>query len=144
MEWPAMSAAFPFQHQYQKGRVFELSEDYFDDSTQNVGSSTQVPGGFHGDFDASIRYGLPQDQELETLFQGLGQAQPPSPTIRESTALAIVSREPSVTPLAQTRYPTTEEWAGIKPVFTKLYISEDRTLKEVQTILEQKHGFSAT
>jgi hypothetical protein len=49
-----------------------------------------------------------------------------------------------VAPLAEPTYPTTEDWASIKPVFTKLYITEDKTLKEVQTILEQDNGFSAT
>lgn len=139
-----MLAVRPFQHQFQEGQVFELSKDNFDDLTQNIGSSTQILGGSHKDFDTPMVDGLHQDQASEADFQGFGHAQLPRPIEWEATALVIRSRGPSVAPSAQPKYPTAEAWAGIKPVFTKLYIAEDKTLKEVQTILEQDHGFSAT
>jgi hypothetical protein len=110
----------PFQHQFQQGQDFELSEEHFDDLTQNVGSSIQILGGFHGDFDTLMVDGLPQDQALETLFRGFDYAQLPSPITWEATAQVIRSRESSVALSAQSTYPSTEDWTGIKPVFTKL------------------------
>ena len=52
--------------------------------------------------------------------------------------------KPGVVAPVQPGYLTNREWNNIKPVFTKLYITEDRPLKEVQNILERDHGFVAT
>jgi len=46
-------------------------------------------------------------------------------------------------PVAPTSH-TTAQWNDIKPVFTKLYIDEDRKLEEVRAILGQRHAFFAT
>jgi len=54
------------------------------------------------------------------------------------------SREPSVVALEPPKHPTVEDWDKIKPVFTKLYRTENKPLKDVQSIIEQHHGFVAT
>ncbi|EXJ72701.1 uncharacterized protein A1O5_03848 [Cladophialophora psammophila CBS 110553] len=40
--------------------------------------------------------------------------------------------------------PRPQQWANIKDIFTQLYISENRKLKDVRTILCKKHGFNAS
>ena len=40
--------------------------------------------------------------------------------------------------------PTQQQWLAIKDVFTKLYISENRRLKDVRSILSRRHGFNAS
>lgn len=42
------------------------------------------------------------------------------------------------------RYPTTEDWEFFRPIFTRLYRDENRTLKEVKSIMEATYGFHAT
>lgn len=51
--------------------------------------------------------------------------------------------EPSEPPEPQ-RYPSAEDWKKIRPVFTNLYSTEDKTLKDVKEIIERDHGFVAT
>jgi Clr5 domain len=55
------------------------------------------------------------------------------------------SREPSVAAPEATelKRPSPQDWHNIRPVFTKLYSTEDRTLKDVRSILERDHGFVA-
>ncbi len=62
----------------------------------------------------------------------------------EATGLAYRSREPSVLVPQPPKHPSTEDWNRIKPIFTKLYSKENKTLKEVKAILEREHGFYAT
>ena len=40
--------------------------------------------------------------------------------------------------------PTQQQWLDIKDVFTHLYISENRRLKDVRAILSRRHGFNAS
>jgi hypothetical protein len=40
--------------------------------------------------------------------------------------------------------PTSRQWLDIKPIFTQLYLTENRKLKEVQNILSRRHGFNAS
>lgn len=40
--------------------------------------------------------------------------------------------------------PTEEDWRGIKSIFTRLYLDDRKTLKEVMSELEQKHDFRVT
>lgn len=58
--------------------------------------------------------------------------------------LAYRSREPSVIATEPPKYPNHEDWESIRPVFTKLYSSENRSLKEAKRTLERDHGFIAT
>lgn len=62
----------------------------------------------------------------------------------EPISLPYRSREPSVIAPETLKYPSAEEWDKIKPVFTKLYSRENRTLKEVKVMLEKNHDFIAT
>ena len=62
----------------------------------------------------------------------------------EATGLAYRSREPSVLVLRPPKHPSTEDWNRIRPIFTKLYSKENKTLKEVKAILEREHDFFAT
>ncbi len=43
----------------------------------------------------------------------------------------------------QERRPTIGEWQDIRPVFTKLYINEDKSVKEIKAILERDYNFFA-
>jgi hypothetical protein len=40
--------------------------------------------------------------------------------------------------------PTAEEWERHRSLFTRLYVGENTTLKEVRQILARDHGFHAT
>ena len=55
------------------------------------------------------------------------------------------SREPSVAAPEPTelKRPSPQDWHNIRPLFTKLYSKEDRTLKDVKSMLERDHGFVA-
>lgn len=67
------------------------------------------------------------------------------------SGLAYRSREPSVaaTQLAKppsnspSNSPSNEDWEKIRPVFEKLYNTENRPLKEVRRMLQRDHGFHA-
>lgn len=39
---------------------------------------------------------------------------------------------------------TAAEWEYLRPVITKLYVDDDRTLDELMNEIEKKHGFKAT
>jgi Clr5 domain len=62
----------------------------------------------------------------------------------DTTALAYRSREPSVAVPQPATYPSVQDWGKIKLVFTRLYRTEGRTLKDVRTILQRDYGFVAT
>jgi Clr5 domain len=55
------------------------------------------------------------------------------------------SREPSVASpeTTESKHPSPQDWDNIRPIFTKLYSTEDRKLKDVKSILERNHGFVA-
>jgi hypothetical protein len=40
--------------------------------------------------------------------------------------------------------PSADQWAGIQDIFTRLYIVENRKLKDVKEILSKEHGFRAS
>jgi len=62
-----------------------------------------------------------------------------------AVTLPYRSREPSVAAPEPTelKRPSAQDWHNIQPLFTKLYSTEDRTLKDVKRILERDHGFVA-
>ena len=45
---------------------------------------------------------------------------------------------------ARNRYPTTEDWEFYRPILTRLYRDENRTLEEVKSIMKATYGFHAT
>ena len=42
------------------------------------------------------------------------------------------------------RWPVESDWAAIRPVFSQLYLDENKTLKHVRELLKVRHGFEAT
>jgi hypothetical protein len=44
----------------------------------------------------------------------------------------------------RTRYATAEDWEHHRAMFTRLYLDEKKTLKEVKSIMKDKYGFIAT
>jgi hypothetical protein len=44
----------------------------------------------------------------------------------------------------RTRYPTAEDWERHRPLFTRLYRDENKSLRKVRSIMKQKYGFNAT
>ncbi|KAF7512262.1 hypothetical protein GJ744_001830 [Endocarpon pusillum] len=67
------------------------------------------------------------------------------------SGLAYRSREPSMAAFqlakppinSSSNSPSNEDWEKIRPVFEKLYNTENRPLKEVRRMLQQDHGFHA-
>ncbi|KAK5214130.1 hypothetical protein LTR41_000322 [Exophiala xenobiotica] len=51
---------------------------------------------------------------------------------------------PDRQPTKSTAGPSSSQWASIKDVFTRLYIVENRKLKDVKEILSKEHGFRAS
>jgi hypothetical protein len=45
---------------------------------------------------------------------------------------------------ARNRYPTREDWEFYRPILTRLYRDENRTLEEVKSIMKATYGFHAT
>jgi hypothetical protein len=45
---------------------------------------------------------------------------------------------------ARTRYATAEDWERYRPLFTRLYRDENKSLKKVRSIMKEKYGFNAT
>jgi len=38
----------------------------------------------------------------------------------------------------------TYQWENVKPLIAKYYFTENRTLKQVQKIMEEEHGFKSS
>jgi hypothetical protein len=51
---------------------------------------------------------------------------------------------PTVSERAQSQGPNQAEWERIKPILQRLYVVENRPLRDVVNILDQHHGFRAT
>ncbi len=48
-------------------------------------------------------------------------------------------------PLARQRvYADDAGWRDVRPIFTKLYLDEGKTLKECMKVMEAEHGFYGT
>jgi hypothetical protein len=45
---------------------------------------------------------------------------------------------------ARNRYPTTQDWEFYRPIFTWLYRDENRTLRDVKSLMKATYGFHAT
>jgi hypothetical protein len=57
-----------------------------------------------------------------------------------------ISRGPRSTNLvfASGKWPSTEDWTRNQQLIKRLYVDEDRTLKDVMAIMERDHGHKAT
>jgi Clr5 domain len=89
---------------------------------------------WHGDldkFDNSQQEQVHQAHDLNSNAHDFGDKQ----RIPEQAPLGACGLE---------NYPTKEEWQEIKPIFTKLFINEDKPLNEVKAILERDRDFVAT
>jgi hypothetical protein len=70
-------------------------------------------------------------------------------TIEPSFAAAGVqvsglTTKSSTRPAAGDQWASKDDWKRLKPFIKRLYVDEDRKLKEVMTIMEKEHGFKAT
>jgi hypothetical protein len=95
-------------------------------------------------FSESGQYRAPQYQDLDILG-GTVKPFPENfdPAQWNAPDLAYRPREPSVIARPEPRHPSREEWEEIRPIFTKLYITENRTLEDVRSILDEQYGFVA-
>jgi Clr5 domain len=92
----------------------------------------------------SIQHGFSVSQFLEEdYYNQLPMFEQNSPW--NIASLPYRSREPSVPAPepSKLKRPSPQDWHNIRPVFTKLYSTEDKTLKDVKSILERDHGFVA-
>ena len=87
-----------------------------------------------------------QELDLNQLRQNSHSTLNSWPDVRSwnDTTLVHRSREQSVIAAERPKHPSAQDWENIKPIFTKLYSTENRALKEVKTILEEDHSFVAT
>jgi hypothetical protein len=60
-----------------------------------------------------------------------------------SYAMSDSSDQVSTLPVPN-RHPTTEDWEFYRPIFTRLYRDENRTLKDIKSIMRDIYGFNAT
>ncbi|KAF7513310.1 hypothetical protein GJ744_009731 [Endocarpon pusillum] len=150
MEWQAMPAAYPMQHEFQQGQAFEISGNDLNVFSQDAVLDGQIMGSFQENVDNLTLDGFPLvdngaslDRTSNSFVESLDQAGLPDSTPRKASVLACRYPRPGIS-LAQPSYPTSRQWTDIKPIFTKLYIAEDRTLKEVQKLLERDYNFLAS
>ena len=167
MEAQAPFAATALQPQFPQGRILNILDDDFNDLLQCGFRQGQVFDIFEGDpkdpmhhqfqqgqvfdiFDRDPKYPthleIPQGQVYEMSDENFnGVSTFPEHIPWEATGLAYRSRDPSV--VASTgplKYPSIADWEKIRPVFTKLYSTENRPLKDVKRMLEREHSFVAT
>jgi Clr5 domain len=83
-----------------------------------------------------------QDQPLDgdalVAYFGQNHVAWPSPTLAyRSRSTGFIEPEP-------VKNPNNQDWEDIRPIFTRLYSTENKWLKDVQDILSREHGFVAT
>ncbi|KAF7508934.1 hypothetical protein GJ744_008490 [Endocarpon pusillum] len=118
----------------------------FQSREQNVVAPEQASVPSHHDWHNVEPAFMQQALDLNQLHQNAHDtfdSLPDAPSWNETT-LVYRSREPSVIAAERPKYPSAQDWENIKPIFTKLYSTENRTLKDVKAILEKDHGFVAT
>ena len=55
-----------------------------------------------------------------------------------------VTTKSSNRPAAGDQWASKDDWKRVKPFIKRLYVDEDRKLKEVMAIMEKEHDFKAT
>ncbi|ERF72318.1 hypothetical protein EPUS_02205 [Endocarpon pusillum Z07020] len=113
---------------------------------QNVVAPEQPSVPNHHDWHNVEPAFIQQELNLNQLHQNAHDtvdSLPDAQSWNEST-LVYRSREPSVIAAERPKYPSTQDWENIKPIFTKLYSTDNRALKDVKTILEKNYDFVAT
>ncbi|KAJ4417851.1 hypothetical protein N0V82_005908 [Gnomoniopsis sp. IMI 355080] len=63
---------------------------------------------------------------------------------RQGSSPEADSAETSAKPVKSGRTPSRYDWSKHKPMIKKLYIDEDKTLKEMMEIMQREHNFVAT
>lgn len=121
----------PVHHQFQPGQVFEMSDEGFDDDSMFLDTDP-------------IHHQIQPSQVFETSDEDCnGDSIILGNVPWEAAGLAYQSRQPSVVATEPPKHPSTRDWERIRPVFTRLYSTENRPLKDVKRILEQDHRFVA-
>jgi hypothetical protein len=85
----------------------------------------------------STQHALVEDLQMLEVLHPHGQLESRSYAISDS------SNQVSTLPVPN-RHPTTEDWEFYRPVFTRLYRDENRTLKDIKSIMRDVYGFNAT
>lgn len=67
----------------------------------------------------------------------------PPPSFRDVTGTTSWPAEPSIMFPASRRNPSKEDWRKIRPIFTTLYVVDNKPLKEVRDMLQEKYNFIA-
>ena len=85
------------------------------------------------------RIAYPETRDINVQEAPAAQVPPdvPDGTIEDSNMTGLIFS-------VQTRYATTEDWERYRALFKRLYRDENKTLKEVKSIMKEKYGFNAT
>jgi hypothetical protein len=85
------------------------------------------------------RIAYPETCDINVQEASAAQVPPdvPDRTIEDSNMTGLIFP-------VRTRYATTEDWERYRALFTRLYRDENKTLKEVKSIMKEKYGFNAT
>jgi len=85
------------------------------------------------------RIAYPETRDINVQEAPAAQVPPdvPDGTIEDSNMTGLIFS-------VQTRYATTEDWERYRALFTRLYRDENKTLKDVKSIMKEKYGFNAT
>lgn len=165
MESHVKQSQFALQPRFQQVQVFEIIEGDSGEVLQNGFPQDQVFYSHHSNLNDFVRHEPKQRQVFETLDGSIGNSMQrecqhdhtfdishsdinettasTDHVPREASGLVYRSREPSLLASQATQHPNDQEWQDIKPVFERIYNTENRTLKDVKTILERDHGFVA-
>jgi len=103
-------------------------------STQDIDNMSEVRIHPHL-YPPKIAY--PETGAINIQEEPVAQVHPdvPDETIKDSNMTGLI--------FPRTRYATTEDWERYRALFTRLYRDENKTLKEVKSIMK-KYGFNAT
>ena len=105
-------------------------------STQEVDNMPQVGIQSHL---RPPRIAYPETGDVNVQEAPVGHVHPevPDETINDSHTTDLTSP-------VRTRYAIAEDWELHRALFTRLYRDENKTLKEVKSIMKEKYGFNAT
>jgi hypothetical protein len=81
----------------------------------------------------------PLIQDLRMIQVSRSSSETDSPSFATKDSLNHCSTLPM-----RHRHPNTEDWEFYRPIFTQLYRDENRTLKDVKSIMKNIYGFIAT
>ena len=100
------------------------------DNIAEVGIQSHLPP-------PNIAYPEPGDVSVQEVPVGQVRLELPDETIEDTNTTGLIFP-------VRTRYATAEDWERYRATFTRLYLDEEKTLKEVKYIMKDKYGFIAT